>query len=73
MLMISVASIDIHSGDLVTTSCQSFHLLRRSHSTLRLPYIRHIMVDFCDIIHSGDLVITVCHSTPFIVDITPPD
>ena len=26
-----------------------------------------------DIIHGGDLVTSVCHSTPFIVDTTPPD
>lgn len=25
-----------------------------------------------DIIHGGDLVTTVCHSTPFVVDTTPP-
>lgn len=25
-----------------------------------------------DIIHGGDLVTTVCHSTPFVVDSTPP-
>ena len=73
MLMISVASSDIHSGDLVATTCQSFHPLHRSHNALRLPYIHHIMVDFCDVIHNGDLAITVCHSTPFIVDTTPPD
>ncbi|XP_076452271.1 uncharacterized protein LOC143287914 [Babylonia areolata] len=26
-----------------------------------------------DIVHGGDLVTTVCHSTPFVVDTTPPD
>ena len=38
-----------------------------------ITFIISVFQAVSDIIHGGDLVTTVCHSTPFIVDTTPPD